>query len=507
MDIKFEKNNLCVNRIVAQKTEKFMIEGDEIVPDIKPDILSVVSTNGNVCIYKKEVSDGKVKIEGAINAYVVYVADDEKSNIRAISTTLSFSKNIEMKELTSEMIVDEKSILQSLDCKILNGRKISLKAVIDISTVAYLKENVEYIKNLEDACDIETLSKELELNSLVGTGTTRVYAKDTLQIESTDNLADIMKAEISIENIENKVSYNKILSKADGVFKIMYLTDDGRIEMSKSIIPLIGFIDMQDVSDDDTCDISYELKNLVVKPNNVQEHSIYIEAEYELLGFVYKKQSISIIEDLYGRTKTFNYTQKSVSVMATKELVKDKYIMKKQEKIDGLANNKMYDVEVKPMILNSNIENGKINYQGNMILTCIYAQNESSSIGVKEIIEPFEFAVNSEQIKSKASIQTTIAILQKDIIITANDTVDIKLEMEFNLNICVEDTVKIIENINEEENSNVKRFSIVIYYTKAGDTLWNIAKKFGSTVEEIAKINNIEENSRIMQGNQLFIPR
>ena len=311
MDIKFEKNNLCVNRIVAQKTEKFMIEGDEIVPDIKPDILSVVSTNGNVCIYKKEVSDGKVKIEGAINAYVVYVADDEKSNIRAISTTLSFSKNIEMKELTSEMIVDEKSILQSLDCKILNGRKISLKAVIDISTVAYLKENVEYIKNLEDACDIETLSKELELNSLVGTGTTRVYAKDTLQIESTDNLADIMKAEISIENIENKVSYNKILSKADGVFKIMYLTDDGRIEMSKSIIPLIGFIDMQDVSDDDTCDISYELKNLVVKPNNVQEHSIYIEAEYELLGFVYKKQSISIIEDLYGRTKTFNYTQKS----------------------------------------------------------------------------------------------------------------------------------------------------------------------------------------------------
>ena len=75
------------------------------------------------------------------------------------------------------------------------------------------------------------------------------------------------------------------------------------------------------------------------------------------------------------------------------------------------------------------------------------------------------------------------------------------------MNICVEDTVKIIENINEEENSNVERFSIVIYYTKAGDTLWNIAKKFGSTVEEIAKINNIEENSRIMQGNQLFIPR
>ena len=51
MAIKLSKNNLCVNQIVGQKTEKIVVEGDEIVPDIKPDILSVVSTNGNICIY------------------------------------------------------------------------------------------------------------------------------------------------------------------------------------------------------------------------------------------------------------------------------------------------------------------------------------------------------------------------------------------------------------------------------------------------------------------------
>ena len=60
MAIKLSKNNLCVNQIIGQKTEKIVVEGDEIVPDIKPDILSVVSTNGNICIYKKEVQDGIV---------------------------------------------------------------------------------------------------------------------------------------------------------------------------------------------------------------------------------------------------------------------------------------------------------------------------------------------------------------------------------------------------------------------------------------------------------------
>lgn len=32
-------------------------------------------------------------------------------------------------------------------------------------------------------------------------------------------------------------------------------------------------------------------------------------------------------------------------------------------------------------------------------------------------------------------------------------------------------------------------------------------KRFGSTVDEIVKINNLEDANKIMQGQQLFIPR
>ena len=49
--------------------------------------------------------------------------------------------------------------------------------------------------------------------------------------------------------------------------------------------------------------------------------------------------------------------------------------------------------------------------------------------------------------------------------------------------------------------------SLVIYYVKDGDTLWKIAKKFGSTVEEIARINGIENPDKLNIAQQLFIPR
>ncbi len=49
------KESLCVNKIVGSRTFQIVIEGDSIIPDSKPDILSAISQTGNVCIYKKEI--------------------------------------------------------------------------------------------------------------------------------------------------------------------------------------------------------------------------------------------------------------------------------------------------------------------------------------------------------------------------------------------------------------------------------------------------------------------
>ena len=507
MAIKTSKNNISINKVVSQKSEKILIEGDEIVPDIKPDILSIISINGNVCIYKKEVQDGKIKIEGGINAYIIYIADDEKANLRTINANLEFSKIIEIKDLKSTMTVETKEQLLNIDCKILNGRKINLKATVEIEMTAYSNEQIDYIDKIEEQDDIQLLNKTMTINSLVGSGITRVYAKDTLSIEETDNLSEIMKLDFSLENIENKISYNKILAKADMALKIMYLTDDGRIKALNASIPTVGFIDIQNISENDICDVSYEIKNIIVKPNNLEDHSVYVEIEMEILCFAYKKQEINMIQDLYGRKKYLTYTQKDIKIMNKEQQIIEKYNFKKQEKVEEIAKNKIYDVEIKPVILSTEIEEGKVIYRGNANLIFIYAQNENSSVAVKNIVEPFEFEITSNQINTKTKIQTQIDVSKKDFVIMSDENIDIKLEFEFKLNITKENTIKIIEEIKEEENKDRKTFSIVIYYTKKGDTIWKIAKKFGSTVEEIVKINNIENADSIMVGEQLFIPR
>ena len=167
----------------------------------------------------------------------------------------------------------------------------------------------------------------------------------------------------------------------------------------------------------------------------------------------------------------------------------------------------MFDVSARTTIISTQIEEGKIIYQGEINLTFMYQETTSSRIGVKSLVEPFEYTVTSQTITTKTKIDTNIEIAKQDFVVTADSNVEVKIDLNFRLNLSNERELRLIDNIEEAKESNRETFSIVIYYTKEGDTLWNIAKKFGSTVDEIIKVNNIENPDVIMPGEQLFIPR
>ena len=81
MEINTTKESLNVNKTICEKKEIMNIQGDMIVPDSKPDILSTINTSGNVCIYKKEIMEGKLKIDGNILTYIMYLADSDSESI------------------------------------------------------------------------------------------------------------------------------------------------------------------------------------------------------------------------------------------------------------------------------------------------------------------------------------------------------------------------------------------------------------------------------------------
>ena len=504
MLLETEKENVCINQLVGQKKDEIIAEGDVIVNDVKPDVLSIISTSGITCVYKNEVMDGKIKLDGSINTYVIYLADSNDSNVRSLNTVLDFTGIINMESCMQNMDVIEKINIKNIETKILNGRKINIKVTLEIETKVYSNNDVSIISNVNNIDDIQVLNSKKTVNLLLGKGKTKVNAKDTISIDEADDLAEIMKLGIKIIDKDIKISYNKILAKADAEILIMYLTEDNRIKTITAKIPIMGFIDIENISENNICDINYTIKNLIIKPNNQDAHSIYVELEIELEALVYETKELNIIEDLYGICEDLNFKNKEITTMSGKKNIKDTCRINETISVPEIANNVLYHVQTNPIILNKTIRNGKIIIEGELNLEFIY--DVPNAMESRIINLPFNFDIISDEINPNSCITLEVEVKNENFIVN-NGSVDVNVEMEFIAESCKNEKINLIDEINMEENKDSNIYSMVIYFVKPGDTMWKIAKKFKSTVEDIAKINGIEDENNIKVGKQLYIPK
>ncbi len=504
MLLETEKERVCINQIAGQNRKEAEVEGDVIVNDIKPDVLNIISADGIPCVYKKEVMDGKVRIDGSINTYIMYLADDENSTVRSLNTVLDFTQIIDvngcMPGMTAKVAVDIKNI----ECRILNGRKINVKTTLNITSKVYSNDNIEIISNINNLDDVQVLNNDRVVNSLIGEGNTRVYAKDTISVDVADEIAEVMKANVRIINRDIKLSYNKVLAKADADVSIMYLTEDNRMKNINTRIPVMGFVDIENISDEAICDVDYQIKNIIIKPNNGDMNSIYIEVEIEISCSAYETKNINLIEDLYSISADLNFTQREITTISGKQNLKEICNINEQINIPEIEGNRLYNVKAIPNILNTSIKNGKIIYEGEMAIELIFEM--STGVNSRNIEVPFNFQVMSEKIDENCQVDTEIDVKRDDFIVN-NSNIDANIELEFSISMRRDDTINIINEISMEETRDNNIYSMVIYFVKPGDTLWKIAKKFRSTIEDIARVNGIEDVDKIYPGQQLYIPK
>ncbi len=505
MVLETANENLCVNKLLATKKDIIMVEGDMIVPDSKPDILSTICTSGVVCVYKKEALEDKVRIDGNINTYIMYLADDTQDKVRGINTNLDFSEMIPVSNVKEGMEASVQTKLKSIECKVINGRKIGIKASLEVDIKVYEKEDIEIVNDIQNAERIQIQKENLIVNSLVGMGENKIYAKDNLSINSVDNLAEILKIDVTIVDKDVKVSYNKILAKAEAKIKLMYLTEDNRVNVIEAKMPLVGFIDIPNVTEENICDINYEVRNIVIKPNSTEEHSIYVEMEVGVSAIVYEEKQINLIQDLYSPCENLEFNKKKITTITGKRILTEIKQIRETVELEGMENKNIVDVDINPIIEKQENLMNKILYTGNLDVNFVLIGNDLQT-EIRNSKIPFEYSVDiedSENMNNKLTIEVASQdfIVQEQGIVTSNINLNMENNMYKNTNINV---MNEIQTNGEREEQD---YSIVLYIVKKGDTLWNIAKQYGSTVEDIVRTNGIEDENKINIGQKLFIPR
>lgn len=485
-----EKSKIVINKKLVEKEKTVEIYGDIIVPDIKPDIVNIINSNANTYIYKKEVNESKVRLDGNIDAFVIYLADSGET--RSIQTTLNFSEILEDSQIITTMKARENVNLVTIESKILNERKISIRAEISLKIEMWENEEIEFINNIDEELDIQKLEEKLTVKSCVGENSNKTSIKENIKANTECKIAEILKTDIELCNLENKISYNKILAKADANIRILYLSEENKIEKIESSIPVMTFIEIENVSDTNICETEYNIRNMLYKIDAKDMNCIETQIEYEVNCIAYENKEIDIIQDMYSTKRNITFNKKEATLKLSNEEECKKIKIDERVLVEDIST--IYDVNCTPVITNKNSSN----YEGEVCLDILFEADNRNGLNFQQVKIPFVF-------KSDIEVRNSdLNLLDKQFTVN-NEYVNCSLIINIKDNEKNIKNINIIENIETQDIEDDCEYKMVVYFVKKGDTIWNIAKKFKVYSKNILKANNLEENCKLNVGDRLYI--
>ena len=127
------------------------------------------------------------------------------------------------------------------------------------------------------------------------------------------------------------------------------------------------------------------------------------------------------------------------------------------------------------------------------------------NIEQKRVKIPFEYTL--AQMPENCNSNLDMHISNQDFVVKDGGDINCNIDMQILGNYSENRSLDLIDEVEKNESTSDQDYSVVVYIVKKGDTLWNIAKRFRTTVDFIARTNGIEDEDKIVVGQKLYIPR
>lgn len=518
MLVELVKESITSDLIIGQDVTQTIIEGDILVPDSKPDIARVISVDGLIQMTKKEVGENKISTEGTIKFKILYVSDKGEEPLYSIDSSTVFKQSIPMQGVTSKMKPEVSVDIEHIDFKINNERKIAVKAVINLEGKAILENRKELTKDLAGSSDIEILKENIYYTELVGESTSEALIKDTFELEESEaGIKEVLKWNAYVVEKETKVTDDKVIVGGTLFVEVFYLTDEmeSTLNIIKKEIPFTHFVEVPNAYGD----MKYKLKLSVdelftdVKENLQGERKILeVEAISKVNVKVMDTQMIDLVVDAYSPSRALQIQKELIELKESIGMNRAHMIVR--ESLDKPSSHpalhKLFSVHSKPILTDYSIVEDKAVIEGVLEANVIYASEE----GLQPLYSfsheiPFRHFVDIEGLKSGMETNVELFVEEIDYDILNNDQVDIRVNIGAT---CEAYKIKAVESIKQiEETEEVfnmaDRPSLTLYFLQPDDSLWKVAKKYHTTIKQIAESNGIEDPQLVKPGDYILIEK
>ncbi|MFI3210827.1 MAG: DUF3794 domain-containing protein [Peptostreptococcaceae bacterium] len=498
------------NRIEFPKVQT-LIESDIVVPDKKADVYKVIKSEGYIAIKNIEVTDEKLILRGSFNYNIIYMTND-KDTVSNIDGKIDINEVIEKDNVVSDMECMLFAEVEYIDCTISNERKIKLTTLMNVKGSLFEKQKIDIIKDITQIEDVQKHRKEIKYLDIIGIEKGESTVKDTININA-EEIQDIISLNPSVKIKDSRVSDNKVI--ISGVVEINPLAvtyDLEVVELDKVGIDFSQFVELPGAYENmkEEVIMSFGDFNYNFKKNEGSTGHLEIDCVVCCKAKVVDETTREVLQDAYSPNKKLKFEHKNLEINNLLSSEEEVFSIRETLKNNNSAIQMKDIVSVcaNMSIENNYIENEKSIIKGILKLDILYTPVEGLEPVYKineEIL--FENDVLIPGLDEDCKVFDTIVIEKLDVDLS-RDEIDLNMRVRRYTEVINKKVEKFIikgEDLGKYDNSQAP--SLIVYICKANDTLWDIAKKYNTTEEEIAELNNLKVEDNLVFGKCLILEK
>lgn len=514
------RQNIHMNRWKNQVNTQVTLDDDFIVPDTMNDIAQVILDAGEIQMEPVKSQSEKVVVRGKLDFHVLYRNDE--GGLQTLGGLIPFEETINVPGLEEKDYVGVTWQLEDLDAGIINSRKLSMKAIVTLEVKVESLFDTEAAVSLGDSTDdgngapqIETQTRTIDVAAIA------LRRKDTYRLKEEITLSGSKPAinrmlwtEMRLNGVTTRPLDGKVHLEGSLMVFAIYEGEgeNSMIQWVEESLPFSGEVEMQGAVEEMIPAISVRLihKGMEEKPDYDGEmRELDVDAVIELDIRLYEEQELEILSDLYAtnRELTVEAGDACFDTILTRNTGKcklaEKVTMDSGQRILQICHStgsvKLDEVEVREDVLAMD---------GVLEVKILYLTDDDSQPvqSATEMI-PFHYEAEIPGIQEDSVWYLETGAEQLTAVMLGSDTVEIKavilLDMLVLQPIC-QPVIQRVETAPVDMKKLQQMPGIVGYIVQEGDSLWEIAKRFHTTVDNIVATNGLTSGT-IHPGDSLIL--
>lgn len=480
---------------LCEKTLRTEVAGDFSLPDYQPEIKRLLRIRPCVLPASHYAGSGNADFSGTLDYYVLYMGNDGGLYCAPIHTEYGFAVPFEQGEAQVELCMAD-VVPESVVGRVSAPRKLSIRCRLraDVSIMGTLPAS-ESTQGVVDPFSVERLMGEQVL-AQIGCGQSEVLRQsEDILVDGQSGDVRLICAEGQVHVQEVSCTEGQVHCRGEVVLRLMLsreqqgsLPDPVPMHLVRKLA-FTGSIPCTVATPGAECCVMGEVGELSV---SVEPSFLHAEVGVVLQARVMSNRPASFIKDIFSTKKQAECRYDSYALPVAIRSLGGNFTQSDSASLaeNGMSVGSIVDVCGSAEAEQLQWENGKCTLSGMGHYIVLMADGGEVSAHEIELPWRYEFDCEREPGEWRAHMQVLSCRARVD-----GERIGIDAELACAIRTWETGQVSVLREVSFAETAHVRPGTFVVCYPGMQDSLWSVAKRYGSSLSTVRQANSLSADA------------